>query len=396
MTADVTLSQAAGVRRSSTYLPELEALRGVAITLVFLHHAIGMVEGAWGTALGKVHVSLPRAFFVAGSTGVTLFFVLSAFLLALPFLAEAEGGKRVRRQVFYERRALRILPLYWTVVLGATLLKAEHPADMAQALPFLVFFGGYAIDALSPYSGVWWSLYTEAQFYVLLPLLGHLRTRPGRWIGIGVLVMYLGTYASFLRVGTAWIPAPTHLLISHSLFGMAPAFGWGILAAWLYRRHGTRLRAWAEASRLARGGGSDVVLLVILILLGLLLQALLWRGLGLAELDVWHAWHVLEALLWAAVVLLVVLAPLRTKPLICNRVLELVGVLSYSIYLLHVPVLLFGLGPLRRAGIVPMQGWSVPTIGAMVLLAGACLAMATLTYTTIERPFLVRKARLDT
>jgi peptidoglycan/LPS O-acetylase OafA/YrhL len=95
------------------------------------------------------------------------------------------------------------------------------------------------------------------------------------------------------------------------------------------------------------------------------------------------------------IVLLVVLAPLRTKPLICNRVLGRIGVLSYSIYLLHVPLLMFGFGWFRQTGVVPTQGWSGPTIGVTLLLAVACLALATLTYTTIERPFLVRKARLD-
>jgi len=378
----------------NAYLPELEALRGLAITLVFFHHTIGMVEGAMRITVGGMHVSPVRAFLVAGSTGVTLFFVLSAFLLALPFLAEAEGGKPVLRRVFYERRALRIVPLYWTVVLAVTLLKAGQLADMTRALPFLVFFSGYTANTLSPYSGVWWSLDTEVQFYILLPLLGLLRTRPGRRIGIGLVIVHLTAYLSFLWVGTGWFSPPTYVLISHSLFGMAPAFGCGILAAWLFRRQGTRIRDWASASRLARGGGSDVVLLLVLAGLGLLLQAAVWRGLGMTELGTWHAWHVLEALLWGAVVLLFVLAPLRMKPLICNRAFARVGTLSYSIYLLHVPLLMFGFAQFRQMGMVPTQGWNGPTISLTAVLGIACLAIATLTYTIIERPFLIRKARL--
>lgn len=78
----------AGIRRSSTYFPELESLRGIAIVLVVVFHADAVMlvpffnrEGSWP--------SLPLALVFAGHTGVTLFFVLSAFLLGLPFLKEA-------------------------------------------------------------------------------------------------------------------------------------------------------------------------------------------------------------------------------------------------------------------------------------------------------------------
>ena len=80
----------AGIRDARSYSPELESLRGVACLLVFLFHASGTVDS------GAQGVGPLRAFVYAGHTGVTLFFVLSAFLLSRPFLAQARGGPRVR------------------------------------------------------------------------------------------------------------------------------------------------------------------------------------------------------------------------------------------------------------------------------------------------------------
>ena len=82
--------------RSSTIgtaaIPELESLRGIAIALVVMLHADGMVSGL--RALAGPRVPLWRAFVLGGWSGVSLFFILSGFLLARPFLAEAFGGRR--------------------------------------------------------------------------------------------------------------------------------------------------------------------------------------------------------------------------------------------------------------------------------------------------------------
>ena len=84
-----------GMPGAARYFPELEALRGLAFVLVFLRHSDGIVTFA-STDTGT-HVSLLGAFVRAGHTAASLFFILSAFLLSLPFLVEAQGGRPVRR-----------------------------------------------------------------------------------------------------------------------------------------------------------------------------------------------------------------------------------------------------------------------------------------------------------
>ena len=88
-------------------------------------------------------------------------------------------------------------------------------------------------------------------------------------------------------------------------------------------------------------------------------------------------------------VLILLVAPLRLKPLFSNAVLGELGVLSYSIYIIHAP---FMLGSIIRLGAI---GWSPRTGAIVAALASACVALSALSYRLIERPFLVRKARVE-
>jgi peptidoglycan/LPS O-acetylase OafA/YrhL len=106
------------------------------------------------------------------------------------------------------------------------------------------------------------------------------------------------------------------------------------------------------------------------------------------------AWHVLEGILWATAMLLLLLAPLLTKPLLCNPLLEKMGVVSYSLFLIHFPILANATDALRRRFPGRFETWDAETTAAMAVLLSLCLAASTLTYLAIERPFLARKARL--
>jgi peptidoglycan/LPS O-acetylase OafA/YrhL len=124
------------------HLREVDALRGVAILLVFLYHCDTVVRpGARGA--GPLF-----AFVRAGHTGVSLFFVLSGFLLSMAFIAEAEGGRHLRRREYALRRAMRILPMYYLALLVA-LWWSKPIAQWASSWPFLVFLnplaGPYAL-----------------------------------------------------------------------------------------------------------------------------------------------------------------------------------------------------------------------------------------------------------
>lgn len=387
----VQSTRPAGIRASASFFPELESLRGWAILLVFLFHADGAItgDGRIGTT-----VSPALAFITAGHTGVTLFFVLSAFLLARPFLEEGYGGRRVERKNFFRRRVLRIMPLYAAAVAAAVALSYSNAGALVDGLCALFFLNSFtgSVSSLIPYSAVWWSLATEVQFYLVLPLLGlSLRTRIGRIIGIAVLLAWAIAYA-VVTTDDSLLSAGARFRLNLSLPGRAPAFLFGVAAAWVVLHHGERIRVAMQKQAWLRNGGADLLLLASLSVLGLLLQKVTARGFISAEITM-SAWHLAESLLWTTILMLVVLAPLRTRAMISNRLMGILGLLSYSLYLIHEPILFLGLGPLVGRGI-PLDidlNLRIVAFGAAFIL---CISMSALTYRVIERPFLVRKAKI--
>ena len=378
----------AGIRRGA-YLPELESLRGIAIVLVYAFHTDGILGFLFRNRAGT-WPPLPIALVWAGHTGVSLFFVLSAFLLSLPFLVEADGGRRVSRRDFYVRRALRILPLFYVAVLVATVATAHGVRDLRHAIPYLTFtfFWPGLATSLQPFNAAWWSLAVEIQFYALLPLIalafGRSRTTT------------LLSLAAFAVVWVAILASPLNPpFVYFTVLGRAPLFLCGILAAWAWHRHGAAWRARFARSPWLRRGGADVILVATVAALAAVLR---WRLF-------WQSWvqhHempilVPEGVLWAAVVLEVLLLPLAAKALVSNRFLAWLGMLSYSIYLVHFPLLRLTLDACRGwfPGAIPVD-WTAASAAWAAVATGLCLGISSLTYRWIETPFLARKARIAT
>ncbi len=99
-----------------------------------------------------------------------------------------------------------------------------------------------------------------------------------------------------------------------------------------------------------------------------------------------------EALLWTTILLIVLMAPIRMKALVCNRALARLGVLSYSIYIVHLPIIHFSFLWLRHQWPGSFVGWSGETVAAVSAIAMICVALSEVTYRVIEQPFLRRKA----
>jgi peptidoglycan/LPS O-acetylase OafA/YrhL len=383
----------AGIRRGTTYFPEIESLRGVAILLVVLFHADCTLMFPFGTRTGSTP-SPALAYVWSGHTGVTLFFVLSGFLLSLPFLEAVYGGRPVSGSRFYTRRALRILPLYYAAVVAGTLATSHTLADLRHGVPYLFFLEsrpGLATP-MPPFSDVWWSLATEVQFYALLPLVALAFGRSRR----ATLLMLAAYGVAFVTIAFRWVaPELQDWFRAQSILGRGPLFLCGMLAAWLWLRHGDTLRDRLAASRWIAAGGGDVLLVALLAVLGYVLRWATFHGFVNLEVTRAHTWHVVEGALWTTVILVVLLAPLRSKRLMSNAVLARLGVLSYSVYVLHLPVLVYSLAAWRRVFPATSASWNLFAAGWLVAAALICLALASVTYRMIERPFLVRKARLD-
>jgi peptidoglycan/LPS O-acetylase OafA/YrhL len=171
--------------------PTLTAVRAVGAIMVVLTHC------AFNT--GRINQGWTGAVLARFDFGVTIFFVLSGFLLSRPwFLTQALGAPAPSVRHYFWKRALRILPLYWLVVVAALLVDPENrDADWKEWLGDLTLTQLYRHDLLSSSLTHMWSLCTEVAFYLLLPLLCLLVI--GR--GPGLHLTRVATRLGLLSVG---------------------------------------------------------------------------------------------------------------------------------------------------------------------------------------------------
>lgn len=145
----------------SLYIPSLDGIRAISFFLVFFAHA----------GLGGI---------VPGGFGVSIFFLLSGFLITTLLRTEFARYQHISLRDFYLRRVLRILPpLYVALALAMVLSSVGREAPgipfagtLAQALQVSNYYEIYASSpAIMPGTGVLWSLAVEEHFYLIFPLL---------------------------------------------------------------------------------------------------------------------------------------------------------------------------------------------------------------------------------
>jgi peptidoglycan/LPS O-acetylase OafA/YrhL len=168
-----------GQPREPRHIAALDGVRGVAILLVLIAH-FRVVSDTLPFDRAMNRLSL------LGYTGVDLFFVLSGFLIT-GILLDARGTPHYFRN-FYARRALRILPLYYGVVLAlVVVLPLFHQST--ESLRTLqhnqAWYWFYAVNfiwrvpgATPYYTGHFWSLAVEEQFYLIWPVIVWRLDRP--------------------------------------------------------------------------------------------------------------------------------------------------------------------------------------------------------------------------
>ncbi len=150
------------IAESKNYFPFIDGLRGIAILMVVAVHT-GLNVGLFNN--GTIHPYL-SSLVSSGARGVQLFFMVSAFTL---FSSSYHRFKvdRFPKISFYIRRAFRILPFWWLMV-----LVFGFAMQGKQLLPsFLFYFGFIRFDVTTDVVPGGWSLFVEECFYLLLPLI---------------------------------------------------------------------------------------------------------------------------------------------------------------------------------------------------------------------------------
>lgn len=309
--------------------------------------------------------------FRGGFVGVDVFFVISGYLITGIILTDLQAGQfSVAR--FYERRARRILPALFVVVLASWplawwLLTPLALQAFAGSVMAVVGFGsnilfwresGYFAPEveLKPLLHTW-SLAVEEQYYLLAPLALALLWRGGRRrtaTGVGALGL-----ASF---GLATWLAPRD---AEAAFYLLPTRAWELALGALVAMLPTGTLT-ARLPRTARELGAVLGL-------GLILGATLLLD---ASAQFPGPWALVPTVGTALVILLAEPTGLAGR-LLGAPLLVGVGLISYSAYLWHQVLFAFA----RHAGIFPSEP------GPAVILIGATLALAALTWRYVERPF---------
>jgi peptidoglycan/LPS O-acetylase OafA/YrhL len=389
---------------SGSRLPGIEGARAVAAGSVLVYHCwlFGSPDGT-SPRLGPLTGVMPHL-----ALGVILFFSLSGFLLYRPFAAavlRAAPGPGIGG--YLRNRALRILPAYWVillltgVVLQVALLRedasglelgslAREPDTMVKNV---LLVQSYDRDTLLTGIGPAWSLVIEVAFYLALPALALLamtlarpatsrsgRRRAALAPAAAMLLLGLGGKAvTDLVAGSSsgW-EADWPSVLARSFLANADLFAFGMALAVLHtevRDGAVTLPRWWRAGALAAAGATAL--------------AAVWivpegMGLGVAKYDVLMA---VSCSLLLAIVVLPDPGPSRRRLLwlLDTRPLVVVGLVSYSLFLWHEPLVYW----LREHGLTrPGAGGFV--VNLVVLAAGAGV-LAALTYRFVERPAMARK-----
>lgn len=330
----------------------LDGLRGLAVLIVI------------GSHLSNSGLLPQPGLAGTGKAGVYLFFVLSAYLLARMLL------ERTPRQLssvrlwadYLFRRVLRIWPLYLVVLLSAWCLTTQgvpwhYRIDSAALVQHLLLREGYS---------VLWSIPVEFFFYFWLPPLvlamAWLGARAPAWLQAGFWLALVGLAIR------SWPPASA-AVNDVRLGPYLPVFLCGVGAAWLDRGLQGRTvppAVWGLAGALGALGCVVMVPSVWALLSGQSFD----RGVS-------HTWFLAHGLCWSLVLLAALHGPAWPRRLLASWPLRLVGVVSFSAYLWHMPVL---------EAVKRLAGEGAGTGAAAAVLAGT-MAVSMLSFLLLERPW---------
>jgi peptidoglycan/LPS O-acetylase OafA/YrhL len=368
--------------------PLFDSIRGIAVLMVVIVHGgyiSGAAQAAWyGDLIARLEFCLP------------IFFLVSAFLLYRPFVAARVDGRpppATRR--FLRARALRILPAYW---LALTLLTVWPGLPQLWSDHWWAYYGFLSVyDPHWAFGGILpaWSLCIEVTFYLGLPLFAFaMRDRGIRaeWIAVGALFLTGVAFNAIVHIADGdRVDTNLYLTLPAALHWLALGMALAVASVVLERRaEKPRVIHWVE--RLPGAAWALAGALFLLVSLGIGLDAES-PHLGVtvdspesATLAQWLA----EGLLYGLIALLLLLPAVFgdhlggfPRRVLRNRLLGWIGVISYGIFLWHLPLMAW------LANDLETEPWGDSRMLGITLTGLAlAIACAAASYYLVERPLL--------
>ena len=367
--------------RSAPRLHYIDGLRGLAMLMVLLFH--GWVHNHYwhlNVPLGPRRSVNIAALLGSGYTGVHLFLVLSGFCLYWPFV---KSGVRVEMTLwqFARKRCRRILPPYYVVLIlfgGIALVQSLTSSTPDHQRGYVLdwlwlhaamlhnLYPGYFATINAPL----WTLALEFQLYILFPLFVEAYRR---FNGQGVLLTVFAftiAYRYFVSHGAVPGDPAVETVLMKSVFGRCFEFALGMFAA---QRVASWHRDGGSLIRLADGG---VVALFAL--------------LSAVDHRFWHLGTTSDAK-WGLIYAGLLLAASRPKSLLHRllsaRWLVVCGIFSYSVYLIHEPLMI----DLRRYVVTRPLSNAANAALELCVAVPLMLALGYGFHLLFEKPFLTSR-----
>ncbi|GBL46618.1 lipopolysaccharide modification acyltransferase [Sulfuriferula multivorans] len=333
----------------------LDGLRGFLALGVFFHHAV-IFYFFYATGIWEVPPS--RFYTLLGQSAVALFFMITGFL----FWSKAIRAKgRINVKSLLNSRVKRLLPMYIVSVLvvfgvayvaGGFMLRSSYPR-LAMTMLHWMSFGFMDQPDINGLGNSWlinsvyWTLRYEWIFYLLLPLLA--------WAYRDIAFFVLAALTAVL-------------VLKYSLHIVLLCFIFGAVTAWLLDKSEQKF------NRLLQGS-------VATLLASGLLMILFWR---------FDTAYSIQAELILFGIFFIVVSGNNLFGLLTSKPARAVGAMSYSIYLLHSPILFLLLYMVNLA--LPIKGMQAVQYWGVIALAGTVLILASsVTYRFVEYPYMRRR-----
>jgi len=350
---NLSCRQSFGAFKTSSYFNALDGLRALSILMVLFHHVTKY------PARDFLHTLQEN-----GRYGVAFFFVISGFLICTLLLREEEKTGRIDLWKFYGRRALRLLPLYYAVLLlQAVLVFAFHqytPENQQlfrDKLPaYLFYYSNWLATATQGPFFQAWSLAVEEQFYLVFGLLLFFTSR--RLVIGAALAAWLIKFSVYSAFGNVDVGSTFWRVV----FSYQEPILFGVLAAFVLncRSYYEFFAHWLGRPWLPAGLGAGTAAWMVV-----------------HPLQTQSSWDAqLFYLLMTLILIGLVVRPANT--VLGGRLMVHVGKISYGIYLLHMFVI---------SAVKKLPGGTSPVL-CFLVSAIAVIAVASLFYRFFEHPII--------
>lgn len=366
---------------AGVHFDALDGYRALAALMVVLTHiatTTNSVDGVLGRVLGRFDF------------GVPLFFLMSGFLLYRPWARTAlEGRAAPGLRRYSVRRAARILPLYWVVVLTTLLalpeIRSASPLQWVTHLTTLQIY--FPTEHLLEGLTQTWSLCTEISFYVALPLIGRLalgrrqRSLDEAWRRQLLMLVVLVAIAwafTLVRVTTGLLPGQSGFWLPGYLDWFAAGMGLALVEVRSRLPHPPRLVTTTQA--VGRDQASSLAIAIAVFAVACTPVA------GSYLFTPNTAWeNVSKHLLYLVAAFFLLLPGILGERRGWNALMSSsgphrLGLVSYGVFLWHVMLIRL---------LLPVLGIAVFTGHAMLLASvviPTAIVVSTVTYVVVERP----------